>query len=146
MTEPVYFKETFSHHLVKITEKFIFVFLVILMFDELLEMFLWIVGHFFELFEYSLDQLAEHFLHASDSQSEMISFYFIFAMMLGLLVFLYRIFPRLLVHFEQYLEAAWKGYKRRSALYWHHLSWLEKIELSMTYVVEISFILFWLTM
>lgn len=145
MKEPEFF-EDLHHHLIKISEKFAFLFLVILMFDELLDMFLSACGHFYEAIEYSLDVLVEHFLHTSDPESELISFYLMMGLLLCLLLYLYRVFPRLLAHFNKYLHSAWAGYKQRSAKYWHHLSLLEKIELTMTYLLEASFILFWLTM
>ena len=132
--------------LVKVSQKFVFLFLVILMFDDLLEIGTWIFHQTFELFEYSIDLFIEHLLETSDTQSETIGFYIMLAFMLAITFYFLRVLPRLLLKFEKYLLLAWQGYKYRSSVYWHHLSFIEKTELSMTYFIEISFILFWLTM
>ncbi len=132
--------------LVKVSQKFAFLFLIILMFDDLLEIATWIFHELFELFEYSIDLLLEHFLETTDADSELIGFYIMIAVLIAVSFYFLRIAPKLLVKFEQYLHLAWQGYKYRSSVYWQHLSFIEKAELSLTYILEICFILFWLTM
>ncbi len=135
-----------NHHIIKISQKFALLFLSIIFFDELLDMFSWIIGHIFEIIEYSFDLSVEHLFHTNDSQTEQISFYIILTLIIFGLSRFYKALPHLIEVSGNKLFTYWLDYKHNTTDYWQHLSWSEKFKLASTYALEISLILVWITL
>ena len=139
--------------LIRISTKFAILFVLIFMFDTLLDLLSGLIDFVVEIlhlviefFEYSIELLLEHVLNANHQESEVIIVNF--AIVIGLYG-TYRlclVIPRLFVWLTRRTKAAWLRRKRRENDYWRALPLNRKIKIGTTYVIGISCILFLITL
>ena len=85
----------------------------------------------FEWIESMLDHLIEHELHTELHETQTIVFYVIVTMIAGPLYFLARRMPRLYFFLQDKMLVSWAFNKARVRLYWHDLSFNDKIKLGL---------------
>ena len=141
--------ESDQQMLIRISTKFAILFVLISMFDSLLDLLSGLIDlvvevlHLvIEFFEYSIELLLEHVLNANHQESEVIIVNF--AIVIGLygIYRLCRVTPRLFVWLQRRTKAAWLRRKRRESAYWRALPLNRKIKIGTAYFIGISCILF----
>ena len=145
--------ESDQQMLIRISTKFAILFVIIFMFDSLLDLLSGLIDLVIELlhlviefFEYSIELLLEHVLNANHQESEVIIVNFTIVIGLYLIYRLCRVIPRLFNWLFRRTKAAWLRRKRRENAYWHALPLSRKIKIGTTYFIGISFILFLVTL
>ena len=133
----------------RVGRKFAVLFLVILMFDTLLDWFLGLIDiaiHLLHLIiqaiEYSLLISLEHWFHFDQQQSEMIV---VNAAIIIALYLSYRLIlatPGLIVHIKQYLRSVWIRYIERESSTWRAVSLNRKIKCISVYSLGTTCLLF----
>ena len=139
--------------LIRISTKFAILFVIIFMFDSLLDLLSGLIDLFIEslhlvieLFEYSIELLLEHVLNANHQESEII------IVNVAILISLYLFYrfclfiPRFFVWIMRRTKAAWLRCKRREAACWRAQTLNRKIKVCTTYFIGISCILFLITL
>lgn len=140
--------ETDGQMLLRVAKKFALIIFVILTFDTLLEWFLGLIDLLGELlhlviefFEYSLEVIVEHVLHANHHESETL---IVNAVLLIALYGFYRFlreFPRLAARLQQNIKAAWLKRKHEEVCRWQALSLERKIKIIVAYSVGLLCVL-----
>jgi len=139
-------QETDSQMLIRISRKFILVFIFILMFDTLLDVFLGVLDLLFEgihilieAIEYSIEVILELTLNTDHQSSEMIIVNSAIIVFLYLLYLLYRSIPKL----YSKLSSSFSRYLDRKTSDWQELSLSHKIKLITLYsICSVCLILF----
>jgi len=141
--------ESDQQMLIRISTKFAIFFVVIFLFDTILDLLSGLIDHALELlhliiefFEYSLVLLLEHILNANHHESDIMIVNF--AIILGLYG-IYRFcldIPRLFVWSTRRTKAAWLKRKRREVACWRSLPLKRKVKVCITYLTGASCILF----
>ena len=139
--------------LIRISTKFAILFVIIFMFDSLLDLVSGLIDLVIELlhlviefFEYSIELLLEHILNANHQESEVI---IVNVAILVLLYIFYRfclVIPRFFVWIMRRTKAAWLRLKRRKTACWRAQTLNRKIKVGTTYFIGISCILFLITL
>ena len=139
--------------LIRIGTKFAILFVIIFMFDSLLDLLSGLIDLVIELlhlviefFEYSIELLLEHLLNADHQESEVI---IVNVAILVLLYIFYRfclVIPRFFVWIMRRTKAAWLRLKRRETACWRAQTLNRKIKVGTTYFIGISCILFLITL
>lgn len=139
--------------LLRISKKFAILSVLLLMFDQLLDLLsgvidllLEIIHIVIEFFEYSIELLLEHVLNANHQESEVMIVNFVILISLFGVYKFCLILPQLYIWSKRRIKAAWLRYKRRETVYWHSLPLDRKIKVSMTYSFGICAILFLITL
>ena len=145
--------ESDQQMLIRISTKFAILFVIIFMFDSLLDLLSGLIDLVIELlhlviefFEYSIELFLEHILNANHQESEVI---IVNVAILVLLYLFYRfclVIPRFFVWIMRRTKAAWLRRKRREAACWRAQTLNRKIKVGTTYFIGISFILFLITL
>ena len=139
--------------LIRISTKFAVLFVLIFLFDSLLDLLSGLIDLIIELlhliielFEYSFELLLEHVLNADHHESEVIIVNV--AIIIGLygIYRLCHVIPRLFAWLLRRTKAAWLRRKRRENAYWRALSLNRKIKIGTTYFIGISCLLFFVTL
>jgi len=135
--------------LIRIGKKFALIFVVILMFDSLLDWSLGIIDLMLEglhliieAIEYSIELILEHTLHTDHHHSEMIIVNGTIVITLYLLYRFFRATPRLLSLLEK--KCLFQLNKNFSC--WQSAPLLRKVKLSTLYCLGLSCVLFLLTL
>lgn len=138
---------------IRISTKFAILFVIIFMFDSLLDLVSGLIDLVIELlhlviefFEYSIELLLEHILNANHQESEVI---IVNVAILVLLYLFYRfclIIPRFFVWITRRTKAAWLRRKRRETACWRAQTLNRKIKVGTAYLIGISCILFFVTL
>ena len=138
---------------IRISTKFAILFVIIFMFDSLLDLVSGLIDLVIELlhlviefFEYSIELLLEHILNANHQESEVI---IVNVAILVLLYLFYRfclIIPRFFVWITRRTKAAWLRRKRSEAACWRAQSLNRKIKVCTAYFIGVSCILFFVTL
>jgi len=143
--------ETDQQMLTRVGIQFLVLFLIITLFDELLDVVLEIL-HFvfelmhllFEVIEGFIEEILEHTMHTSHHESEIL----IISTILILLVFglyqLYKVWPRLYRSWRRNSRAVWLRYTRRQSFYWRTLPVGRKWKLITAYGIGLFCLLFWI--
>jgi hypothetical protein len=77
------------------------------------------LGHLlFELFEAALDHAVEHIFHTDTHETQIIVFYVMLSMALGVAHYLWWAMPRFFRTLKENLLATWLAHKTRLSLYW----------------------------
>ncbi|MBE0469230.1 MAG: hypothetical protein IBX55_06940 [Methyloprofundus sp.] len=141
--------ETDSEMLIRISKKFAIIFVLILMFDFILDLLFGLLDLIIELihlviefFEHSLEVLIEHIFHTDPHESEVILANLTMILLLYLIIRYFRVLPKLLIHQKQNIQASWLKCKRD----WRALSLGRKIKIGTAYSVGICGVLFLLTL
>jgi len=139
--------------LIRISIKFAILFVLIFLFDSLLDLLSGLIDLIVEIlhlviefFEYSIELLLEHVLNANHQESEVIIVNFTIVIGLYLIYRLCRVIPRLFNWLFRRTKAAWLRRKRRENAYWQALPLNRKIKIGTTYFIGISCILFFVTL
>lgn len=141
--------EELPHHsdkemLIHVGVKFLILFVIILGFDFLLDLFLGILDLFFELIhllieiiDEALESLLKDSLPTTHQQNEAI---IVNAAMLIALFGIYKLFHgvRFLYRLKRHIKADWLNYKKRKATSWHLLPIASKIKLVTAYCTGFS--------
>ena len=145
--------ESDQQMLIRISKKFAILFVVIFMFDSLLDLLSGLIDLIVEslhlviqFFEYSFELLLEHILNANHQESEVI---IVNVTILVLLYLSYRfclVIPRFFVWIMRRTKAAWLRRKRREAACWRAQSLNRKIKAGTAYLIGVSCILFFVTL
>ncbi len=137
---------------IRISKKFAVLFIIILMFDLLLEMLLEtieLIAEFvhliFEFFEYMLELMLEHIFHASHHESETIIINIAIILTLYGLYRYLHIAPNQFRSLKRRIKLNWLKRIRKESACWHSLSLNRKIKVSLVYLVGITATLFLLT-
>ncbi len=145
--------ESDQQMLIRISTKFAILFVVIFMFDSLLDLVSGLIDLVIELlhliiefFEYSIESLLEHILNANHQQSDVIIVNFVIILGLYGIYRLCLVIPRLFNWSTRRTKAAWLKRKRRETAYWRALSLNRKIKVGTAYLIGISCILFFVTL
>jgi len=139
-------QETDSQMLIRISRKFILVFIFILMFDTLLDVFLGVLDLLFEgihilieAIEYSIEVILELTLNTDHQSSEMIIVNSAIIVFLYLLYLVYRSIPKL----YSKLSSSFSRYLDQKTSDWQELSLSHKIKLITLYsICSVCLILF----
>jgi len=138
--------------LLKIARNFGILFLVLFMFDSILDLILWAIDTAMELIhlgieaiEYSVEIFLENAFHTDHFQSELI---IVNAAIVIALFVLYRLFfliPQLYIRYKRKLKAAWLRSKRRRSSNWRSMSTICKIKWISAYSFGITCLMFLVT-
>jgi len=139
-------QETDSQMLIRISRKFILVFIFILMFDTLLDVFLGVLDLLFEgihilieAIEYSIEVILELTLNTDHQSSEMIIVNSAIIFFLYILYLVYKSIPKL----YSKLSSSFSRYLDRKIADWQELSLSHKIKLITLYsICSVCLILF----
>ncbi len=141
--------ETDTEMLIRISKKFAIIFILILMFDFILDLLLELLDIMIELFhlvveffEHTLEVLIEQIFHTHPHQSEVVLGNIAIIFFLYLMIRLVRVLPKLLMQKKRNIQAAWLKRKRN----WQALPLEKKIKISTAYSVGVFGILFLLTL
>lgn len=137
--------ESDRHMTIRVGKKFAVLFIVLLLFDPLLDLLASVLDMAIEavhlgveILETLIEDALDFFFSINHVQSEIIMFNG-FLLLAGIaLIVLVRILPRLLHRIKRNVFARWLHYKRRKAFYWRHLPWHCKIKLIILYTLGIS--------
>ena len=130
--------------LIHVGVKFLILFIVILGFDFLLDLFLGILDFFFELIhllieiiDETLEKLLKDSLPTSHQQNEAI---IVNVAMLIALFGIYKLFHgvRFLYRLKRHIKADWLNYKKRKSTSWNILPLVSKIKLVTAYCAGFS--------
>ncbi|MDF1584502.1 MAG: hypothetical protein RQ733_13640 [Methyloprofundus sp.] len=142
-------QETDSEMLIRISKKFAIIFVLILMFDfildllfELFDLMMELVHLVIEFFEHSLEVLIEHIFHTHPHESEVILANLTIIFLLYLIIRYFHVPPKLLIHQKQNIQASWLKCKCD----WQALPFGRKIKIGAAYSVGICGVLFLLTL
>ncbi len=145
--------ETDTEMLIRISKKFAALFIVILMFDSILDVLAGLIDPFIGLlhliikfFEYWFEQLIEHFFNTHPHESEIVIANITIAFALYLLIRFFLKLPQLLIRLQRNTKAAWLKRKHREILKWRALPLERKIKISVTYSAGLSGFLFLVTL
>ncbi|MCF7970377.1 MAG: hypothetical protein K9L22_04340 [Methylococcaceae bacterium] len=145
--------ETDTEMLIRISKKFATLFIVILMFDSILDLLTGLIDLLIELlhlviefFEYMFEVLLEHIFSAHHHESEIIIANITMALALYLLVRFFLKLPNLFVRLQRNLKAIYLKRKHREICNWRALSLERKIKISLTYSAGLSGFLFLVTL
>ncbi|OQK18083.1 hypothetical protein AU255_09620 [Methyloprofundus sedimenti] len=137
--------------LIRVAKKFAILFLVILIFDTLLDWFLGLIDALLHLIhlgieaiEYSIEIFLEHIFHANHHQSEIIIINGAIMIALYLAHRLYLVFPQLITRFKRNFLALWLKHKRRETFYWRSMPILYKIKWVCAYSFGTTLLLFFM--
>jgi hypothetical protein len=142
--------ETDRQLLTRVGKQVVVLFLIITLFDDLLDLVLEIL-HFvfelmhllFEIIEGFIEEILEHTLHTTHHESEIL----IISTILIFLVFglypLYKVWPRLYRSWRRNSRAVWLRYTRRQSFYWRKLPVGRKWKLIIAYGIGLFCLLFW---
>jgi len=139
--------------LARVARQFLWLFVILFFFEDLLDFAVEIVHSVFEILhlliefiEGYIEEILEHLLHTDHHQSETIIVNAI--LLIGLYGF-YRLvyaFPGLVRRLKINSYAACLKYKRRKLAYWQALLPKQKIKLTAAYLAGLALLLFWLTL
>ena len=139
--------------LIRIGTKFAILFVIIFMFDSLLDLLSGLIDLVIELlhlviefFEYSIELLLEHILNANHQESEVIIVNVAILVLLYLFYRLCLVIPRFFVWIMRRTKAAWLRRKRHETACWRAQTLNRKIKVGTTYFIGISCILFLITL
>ena len=145
--------ESNGQMLARISLKSMAILVFLFMFDSLLEwlmsfidMAIELIHLLIEAFEYSCGVMIEHAFHLSKQQSEIVLVNIVIVIALYSLYRLFRAMPRLFRQFKRNLLSVWLKLIRREASYWRALSLKRKINLITCYLINISGILYLMTL
>ncbi|NOT10924.1 MAG: hypothetical protein HOP23_03660 [Methylococcaceae bacterium] len=96
---------------------------------SIFDLFLELLHTLFEGIESVLDHLVEHFFHTEVHDTQLIVFYTLMLMALGMGYGLLKLLVPLYLRAKNNLRARWEREKQVIAVYWIHLSWVNKIKL-----------------
>lgn len=122
--------------------KFVVILVVMMTFNLWLNLFGYLIYSVYEMAEYYLEILVRNLFDVGHHDSELIVFYFFFLLAFGGLARLWFLTPRI----YRYFCALTTEYTRQFAEFWHTLAIVEKIKLSLTYMMTGSGFLFFLFM
>ncbi len=144
--------ESDQQMLTRIGKKFAILFVLLAMFDSVLDLLSGIIDLMIELFhllmdaiEYSIELILEHLFNADHQESDVIIVNF--AILLAIFG-MYRVsffIPQLYRGLKQKIKNACLKRKQKEIDCWHALSLSRKIKVGLTYFVGVSGILFMLT-
>jgi hypothetical protein len=137
----------------RVSVRFALVFVLIVFFEELLELVLdifelvlEIIHLFIELIEQLLEEILEHLLHTDHHETETIIANAVLIIgFIGLILFA-RYLPRFWLRIKRNIFSVWLNYKRQKYSCWRSLTSIQKIKLVSAYCLGISLILIWLTL
>lgn len=139
--------------LARVAWQFFWLFIVLLFFEDLLDLVTDVVHSVFEILhllieflEGLVEDFLEHLLHTDHHQSETIIVNAVLLLGLYGLYRLFRALPRIFRRIKRNYLAAWLNYKRRKYSYWRALSSTQKIKLTAAYSTGLALLLFWLTL
>jgi len=140
--------ESDNEMLLRVAKKFGIFFLVILMFDTFIDLFLGlsdVIVHLIhlgiEVLEYSVEIILEHILHASAHQSEVITANIVLLILLYAAYHLYLLLPSILKRIKRMMRAIGLKYLRRNKCKWRSASSSYKIKWICAHSLGISFLL-----
>ncbi len=134
--------------LIQVGLKFLFLFIIILTFDFLVDLILMILDFILEiihllieLVEETLESILEEALPTTRHQNEVI---IVNAAMIFVLFGIFKLFHgvRYLYHLKRHIKAAWLRYKKRKSMNWKVLPIMSKIILVTAYCTGFSLIFF----
>ncbi|MDQ7090944.1 MAG: hypothetical protein Q9M50_09925 [Methylococcales bacterium] len=114
-----------------INQKVIAITIVLFMYDIWLGMLSYLIEVIFEFMEYNLEEIAQEMLGVGHHVSEIIVLNLFLAIALCSLVYLWIASPRI----YDYLSDIGEGFRRQFMGFWYTLRLLEKIKLSLTYLL-----------
>ncbi|PKM38452.1 MAG: hypothetical protein CVV06_00505 [Gammaproteobacteria bacterium HGW-Gammaproteobacteria-10] len=139
--------------LLRVAWQFFWLFIVLLFFEDLLDLVTDVVHSVFEILhllieflEGLVEEILEHLLHTDHHQSETIIVNAVLLLGFYVLYRLFRALPRIFRRIKRNYLAAWLNYKRRKYSYWRALSSTQKIKLTAAYSTGLALLLFWLTL
>ncbi len=145
--------ESDGQMVIRIAKKFVVIFVILFMFDFLLDLFSTLLDFFIEFlhiiidfFEYSLELLLEHFLNSNHYESDVIIVNFVLLIATYAFFCLCLIMPRLYRWLRRRIKAIWLKRKRKNSVYWKSLALIRKVEIIATYCVGTLIILFFVTL
>jgi len=152
-TQNVKQHETDSEMLIRISKKFAILFVIILMFDSILDLLAGLVDLMIELFhlvieifEYTLELLLEYIFNAHHHESEVIIANVTILLVIYLLLrFIFKL-PDLLIHLQNKINTAWLKRKHQEECNWKALPLERRIKIGAAYSVGVFGVLFLLTL
>lgn len=139
--------------LTRVAWQFFWLFIVLLFFEDLLDLVTDVAHSIFEILhllievlEGLVEEILEHLLHTDHHQSEMIIVNTVLLIGLYGLYRLIRALPRIFRRVKRNYLAVWLNYKRRKYNYWRALSPVKKIKLAAAYSTGLMLLLIWLTL
>lgn len=106
--------------------------------DVIIDILLTFTHNLIELCEYSFELLIEHFFHTDHHHSEIIMINFLLGLVFIAIFWIWLKFP--LIYSKTH--DVFVRYTAHKVAQWHHLSWIEQIELSSFYLSALSLFLF----
>ncbi len=145
--------ETNTEMLIRISKKFAILFVVILMFDSILDLLAGLIDLMIDLFhlvieffEYTLELLLEHIFNAHHHDSEVIIANITILLVIYLSIRFLLKLPNLLVRLQRKIKAAWLKRRQQEECNWKALPLERKIKIGAAYSVGILGVLFLLTL
>jgi len=145
--------ETDTEMLIRISKKFAILFVVILMFDSILDLLAGLIDLMIDLFhlvieffEYTLELLLEYIFNAHHHESEVIIANITILLVIYLLVQFILKSPSLLIRLQSNMKSSWLKRKHQEECNWKALSLERKIKIGATYSVGVFGVLFLLTL
>jgi len=145
--------ETDTEMLIRISKKFAILFVVILMFDSILDLLAGLIDLMIELlhlviefFEYSLEMLLEHIFNSHHHESEVIIANITIVLIIYLSIRFLLKLPNLLVRLQLKMKAVWLKRKHQEECNWKALPLERKIKIGAAYSVGVFGVLFLLTL
>ncbi|MCK9606300.1 MAG: hypothetical protein M0R33_07595 [Methylomonas sp.] len=137
----------------RIGRQFALLFIVIVLFDHLIE---WLVEGFhlilellhllIEVMEHLAEELLEHLLHTSHHQSETIIFNTVMLLAVFGIFHLFQRWPELSLSWRTRAQTGWQNYKMQKVGAWQRLPRRHKLIVTGAYATGVILILFLLTL
>jgi len=145
--------ETDTEMLIRISKKFAILFVIILMFDSILDLLAGLIDLMIEVlhlviefFEYSFEVLLEHIFNAHHHESEVIIANITIVIFIYLLIQFFLKLPSLLIRLQSNIKSSWLKRKHQEECNWKALSLERKIKIGAAYSVGVFGVLFLLTL
>jgi hypothetical protein len=145
--------ESDQQMLLRIGKKFAVLFILLLMFDLVIDLLSGLIDMLIDLFhlildaiEYSIELILEYFFNSNHQESDVIIVNF--AIILAL-IGIYRLclfIPLIYARLKKRIKTSCSNRKQKEIECWQSLSLNRKIKVALTYIVGISAILFMLTL
>ena len=145
--------ETDAEMLIRISKKFAILFVVILMFDSILDLLAGLIDLMIDLFhlvieffEYTLELLLEYIFNAHHHESEVIIANITIVLIIYLSIRFLLKSPSLLIRLQSNIKSSWLKRKHQEECNWKALPLERKVKIGAAYSVGVFGVLFLLTL